>query len=328
MTKLLFGLLGTMTLALSANAANLKVYSTRSQAALQPVLDKFIKDNPGTTFTWAKAANWDLMTELEKATEGDVYLTKDLVYLNEASQKGLLRKFDTTNVAKNIPAFMIDKGQTWTGLGLRARTMIYNPDLVNPSELSTYEDLASPEWQARMCLRTSLSSYSVGFTSFLIAHLGREATVDVLKGWVDNTAIDPTIGDELLLESISAGICGVGVINTHYFAAQLKANPKLNAKVFFANQGTTGTHVNGSGVGILKTTTNAALAQKFVEFLTRTDIQTELAKGLHEYPANVNAETPATLLPFGKFKRDETSWTDLGKYLKLSRELFIEADYN
>jgi iron(III) transport system substrate-binding protein len=314
-----------------SSAENLKIFSTRKQEQIQPLLDKFSKENPGVTFTYAKGRNWDVVAELEKLgkdADGDIYLTKDLVYLNEAAEKQLLLPFYSDVVAKNIPAFLIDKDNQWVGLALRARTMVYNPSRVKPSELSTYEDLASPTWTARMCLRTSLSSYSVGFTASLIHNLGEAKTLDVLKGWVENTAIDPTIGDELLLESIDAGVCEVGVINTHYFAQVLKTNPKINAKVFFANQATTGTHMNGSGVAILRTSRNPELAKKFIEFLTRTDVQTEFATEQIEYPANPVAKTPAVLQSFGTFKQDQTPWSELGKYLKKSRELFIQSEYN
>lgn len=313
-----------------ANAQVLTIFTTRKQEQMQPLLDKFSKENPGVTFQYAKGKNWDLIADLEKAGQnspGDIYLTKDLVYMNEAAQKGLLTPIDSEIVRKNIPAYLIDGQNMWVGLALRTRTMVYNPNLVDASELSTYEDLADPKWQTRMCLRTSLSCYSVGFTASLIHHNGDQKTLDVLKGWVDNTAIDPTIGDELLLQSIDAGICGVGVINTHYFAQVLKENPKLNAKVFFANQNTTGAHMNGSGVAILKTTKNKALAVKFVEFLTRTDVQTEFATQQIEYPANAAAQTPEILASFGSFKRDETPWSELGKYLVRARELFVESDY-
>lgn len=315
----------------AATAQNLKIYTTRNQAQMQPLLDQFQKENPGVTFSYAKGRNWDVIAELEKQgaeSDGDIYLTKDLVYLNEASEKGLLLPFTSAVVTKNIPAFMIAENNEWVGLALRARTMVYNPSLVKPAELSTYEDLASSEWMARMCLRTSLSSYSVGFTASLIHHLGAEKTVEVLKGWVANTAIDPTIGDELLLQSIDSGICGVGVINTHYFAQELVKNPRLNAKVFFANQNTTGTHMNGSGVAILRTSKNPDLAKKFIEFLSRTEVQTQFALQQMEYPANPAAETPAMLKSFGTFKQDQSSWSELGKYLKQARELFVESEYN
>lgn len=315
----------------AAQAQNLKIYTTRNEAAMKPLLDLFSKENPGVTFTWVKGRNWDVVAELEKqgaAGDGDIYLTKDLVYLNEAAEKGLLLKFDTTEARKNIPEFMIDKGNQWVGLALRARTFVYNPELLDPSELSTYADLADSKWAARMCLRTSLSSYSVAYTSSLIHHLGRQGALDVLKGWVDNTAIEPTIGDELLLESIDAGICEVGVINTHYMATQLTKNPALKAKVAFANQGTTGTHMNGSGVAILKASKHPALVKKFIDFLTRTDVQTQFATQQNEYPGNPKAAIPAPLKAFGTFQQDQTSWTDLGAYLKESRQLFIEAEYN
>lgn len=318
------------TLSFAASAVTLNVVSTRSQAKMQPVLDLFKKENPGVEFAWVKGANWDLIAELEKiGAEGkaDIYLTKDLTYMNEAAEKGLLAKIKSEVVRKNIPAFMIDPDTQWVGLALRSRTIAYNPSLVSAEELGTYEDLATPEWQTRMCLRTSLSCYSVAFTASLIHHGGEAKALETLKGWVDNTAIDPTIGDELLLQSIDAGICGAGVLNTHYFVQQLKANPKMNVKMFFANQNTTGAHMNGSGIAILKTSKNQEIATKFVEFMTRTDVQTMFAVQDMEYPGNPEAQTPKELKALGSFKRDETSWFEIGKYLKKARELFIEADY-
>ncbi len=314
-----------------SSAQTLKIYTTRKQAQIQPLLDVFTKENPKVKFTVVTATNWNLVTALEKqgpSFDGDIYLTKDLVYLNEETEKGFFRKLDTTVARKNIPDYMIDTENHWVGLALRARTMVYNPNAVRPEELSTYEALSGEEWIGRMCLRTSLSSYSVGFTASLIHNLGDGKALEILKGWVLNAGIDPTIGDELLLESIDSGICGVGIINTHYFATSLMSNPKLNAKVFFANQKTSGTHMNGSGVAILRNSTQPELAQKFVDFLTRADVQTEFAKQQMEYPANPAAKIPVLLQSFGSFKRDTTSWTELGKYLMRSRELFIEADYN
>lgn len=213
-------------LSLSASAVTLNVVSTRNQMKMQPVLDLFKKENPGVEFTWVKGANWDLVAELEKigaSGQADIYLTKDLTYMNEAAEKGLLAKIKSDVVRKNIPAFMIDPQTQWVGLALRSRTIAYNPDLVSPEELGTYEDLADPSWQTRMCLRTSLSCYSVAFTASLIHHGGEAKTLETLKGWVDNTAIDPTIGDELLLQSIDAGICGAGVLNTHYYVTDRKS---------------------------------------------------------------------------------------------------------
>ncbi|WP_168196450.1 extracellular solute-binding protein [Bdellovibrio sp. NC01] len=312
-----------------ASAETLTIYSTHKQRSVQNLLNKFLAENKGVEIAYFSDVNWELVKKLEaeKATsKGDIYFTKDLVYLNETAAKDLLIPFTSAEVAKNIPAYMIDKNNLWTGLGLRARTMVYNPSSLNPAELSTYEDLGDSKWTARMCLRTSLSSYSVAYVASMIMHLGYDRALQAVKGWVANTVIDPTIGDELLLANIDAGVCEVGVMNTHYLAEQ-QMKKTINAKPFFADQATTGAHMNGSGIGILKTTQNKALATKFIEFMTRKDVQEQWGREQMEYPANVEAEIPASLAAFGNFKKDETPWSDFAPYLEQARQLFKDADY-
>ena len=43
----------------------------------------------------------------------------------------------------------------WFGLTRRARIIAYAKDRVQPSQLSTYEALAQPEWKGRVTVRSS-----------------------------------------------------------------------------------------------------------------------------------------------------------------------------
>ena len=55
----------------------------------------------------------------------------------------------------NIPAKYRSANGYWTGLSLRARTIAYSTERVDPAELSTYEALADEAWAGRLCLRSN-----------------------------------------------------------------------------------------------------------------------------------------------------------------------------
>ena len=61
----------------------------------------------------------------------------------------------TETIKSNIPSYLRDPNGLWTGLSVRARTIVYSTDRVNESDLSTYGDLASSKWNKKLCLRTS-----------------------------------------------------------------------------------------------------------------------------------------------------------------------------
>ena len=59
-------------------------------------------------------------------------------------------------VARKRPASpCADPEGNWYGLTVRARVLVYAKGRVKPSELSTYEDLASSKWRARLTVRSS-----------------------------------------------------------------------------------------------------------------------------------------------------------------------------
>ena len=94
--------------------------------------------------------------------------------------------------------------------------------------------------------------------------------------------------------------------------------PPKNAKrpqkveVVFPNQENRGTHVNLSGVGVVKAAPNKANAIKFIEFLASDRAQEVFAKGNNEYPVAPSAQTIPVLKEFGKFKEDKVNAAKFG----------------
>ena len=70
-----------------------------------------------------------------------------------AEQRSLLQSLTSEVLDERIPSVLRDPGGHWFGLSVRARTIMYHPDRVDPSALSSYAQLAEPEWQGRLCLQ-------------------------------------------------------------------------------------------------------------------------------------------------------------------------------
>lgn len=260
-------------------------------------------------------------------TEADVYMTVDAGNLYLAADEDIFQPLESDVLTEAIPASLRDPENLWFGLGVRARTIVYNPDEVTPDELSTYEALADPKWRGRVCMRDSSNVYTQSLVASLIAHHGYEGAVGILEGWVAND-VEILGSDVLVLETVAQGGCDVGITNHYYLAQQLEEDPGFNVKPFWANQDDRGVHVNVSGGGVTRNADNPDLAKRLLEWLA-TEGQNDFTSSNHEYPANPDVE-PDDLVKkeFGnEFKRDPLGAADYGSRNADAIRAMDEAGY-
>jgi iron(III) transport system substrate-binding protein len=259
-------------------------------------------------------------------TPADVLVTVDAGNLWNAARGGLLARIDSPELTSNIPAHLRDPEQRWFGLTVRARTIMYNTRKVTPAELSTYEALADPKWKGRVCLRTSSYIYNQSMLATLIKRHGEPRTEEVVRGWVAN---QPTLinGDTKILESIAAGQCDVGLTNHYYLARIVAKDPAFPVAPFWANQATSGTHVNVSGAGVTAHAKNRANAIKFVEFLSGPEAQQMFADLAFEYPVNTQAAVNPIVARWGTFKQDDVNIAAAGEFQAAAVKLADRAGY-
>jgi iron(III) transport system substrate-binding protein len=259
-------------------------------------------------------------------TPADVLLTVDAGNLWNAARAGLLARTDSPELQANIPAHLRDPENRWVGLTVRARTIMYNTKKVKPSELSTYEALGDPKWKGRLCLRTSSYIYNQSLLATMIKRHGEAKTESIVRGWVANEPILIN-GDTKILEAIAAGQCDVGITNHYYLARLVSKNPDFPVAPFWANQQTTGTHVNISGAGITAHAKNRANAVKFLEFLSSPEAQQMFANLSFEYPANPQAAVHPVVAKWGKFKQDDVNIAAAGEFQAAGVRLADRAGY-
>ena len=312
---------------LDAQGPEVVVYSARHYGQ-EAAFDAFTK-RTGIAVKILTGQTGELFERLKaegERTPADVLVTVDVGNLWNAARGGLLAKVDSPELTSNVPAHLRDPEQRWFGLTVRARTIMYNTKKVTPAELSTYEALGDPKWKGRLCLRTSSYIYNQSMLATLIKRHGEPRTEEVVRGWVAN---QPTLinGDTKILESIAAGQCDVGLTNHYYLARIVAKDPAFPVAPFWANQATTGTHVNVSGAGVTAHAKNRANAIKFVEFLSGPEAQQMFADLAFEYPVNAGAAVNSIVARWGKFKQDDVNIAAAGEFQAAAVKLADRAGY-
>lgn len=315
--------------ALPASADTVTVYSARNEQLLKPLLDRYSKET-GTEIKLLTANEGALLARLNAEAAGtpaDVLITVDAGNLWQAAQQGLLQPVNSSVLNQNIPAHLRDPGNQWFGLSVRARTIVYSKTQIQPKELSTYEDLADPKWKGKLCLRTSKKVYNQSLIAMMISEQGETKTEAMVKGWIANLATDVFPDDTALLKAIAAGQCQVGIVNTYYLGRLLDKDANFPVGLFWANQNTSGTHVNVSGAGITRHAKNKAGAQKLIEFLSSDSAQLFYADQDLEFPANPKVKPDSLVKSWGTFKPNLINVSKAGELQTAATRLMDRAGY-
>lgn len=322
-------ILSSWLLAYPAKAAEVVVYSARIEQLIKPMFDAFTKET-GIKVKYTTDNEGALLARLQaegKNTPADMLITADAGNLWAAAQEKLLKPVHSQVLESNIPVHLRDPHNEWFGLSIRARTLVYNTQKVKPSELSTYEDLADPKWNKRLCLRSSKKVYNQSLVAMMIADHGEAEAERVVKGWVANLATDPLSDDTRALEFVAAGKCDVTLVNTYYYGRLMKKDPNLPLAVFWPNQESGGVHVNISGAGITRYSRNEQAAIKLLEFLSSDKAQNLFADVNMEYPANPKIAADPFVAAWGSFKQNSMNLVKAGELQTTAVKLMDRAGY-
>ncbi len=298
-----------------ASENELVVYSARKEHLIKDLFEKYEREQ-GVKIKYITGKAAVLLQRVlseGNSTDADILLTVDAGNLWHAAQKGILSPVDSPVLEKNIPSHYKDPDNLWFGLSVRARTIVYNTDKVQKTDLSTYENLAGNVWENRLLLRTSKKVYNQSLVAMLIATLGEDKAKQVVKGWVNNLAAPPYSSDTKVLEAIAAGQGDVGIVNTYYYGRLMKKNPDLPLGIFWADQTENGVHVNVSGAGVIKYSKNKAQAIEFLEWLSKEDAQKIFADANMEYPVNKAVALHPYVKNWGTFKESRMNLAKAGQ---------------
>lgn len=291
------------------------IYTSRNEHLVKPLFDLYTEET-GTPIRYITDSAGPLIQRLKAegaTTPADILITVDAGNLWLAAQEGLFQPLMSTTIETNIPDKLRDSDNLWTALSVRARTIVYATDRVAPEELSTYEALAGPDWEGRLCLRTSKKVYNQSLVASMIKTLGEAEAESIVQGWVNNLATAPFSNDTAAMEAVMAGQCDATIVNTYYFGRLKKENPDAALALFWPNQNDRGVHINVSGAGITQHAKQPEAARQLLEWLTEGEAQHQFAEINQEYPANPNIAASEVVQAWGDFKADAMNVESAGE---------------
>ena len=299
-----------------------KVLTDRTPSYLEPLVKQYETENKvKIDLAYVEEG---LLSRLEAhPQESDLVISKDLILLEVAKSKGLLRPFASKVVDKNIVSTYRDSANSYTGLAYRARAIFYSKKRVKPEQLSTYLDLAEPKWKGKVCIRSGYHDYNLALFAQMAVDIGLPKLKSFLIGLKDNLAQKPTGNDRDQAKAIFQGKCDVALVNSYYMGIMLEKDDQKAwaqaTELFFPNQNVGGAYVLTSGAALTTAAQHRDEATKFLEFLTDNVAQSHFSKSTYEYPLNPSAKTNALLLTFGKGQKEVKEGVFEKHYIPLAK---------
>ncbi len=326
---LVAGFVGIVVATSGSSAGRLVVYTARSHyGEEQPFKDFAEKTDTKLTLFGGEASElYERIRSEGDKTRADLLITVDAANLWRATQAGLLEPVNDPEILRNVPKDVRDPGNRWFGLTTRARTIMRSTKRVSPTAATTYEDLGDSRWRDKLCLRSGTSDYNVSFVADRIAKDGEAATEAMLRRWMAN---DPKIfgSDTDVLDAIKDGDCDVGLTNSYYLGRELHDDPNFPVAPVWADQNGRGTHVNLSGLGVVKGTGQREKAIKLIRYLTEPAQQRLFAHNNFEFAADADVPAAREIAQFGSFKRDPIDVKGAGEHLDDALQLMQKVGWD
>lgn len=323
MNNLLLSISFLLILISCSNQNEVNVYSARHYDTDQQLYSEFT-DETGIEVNLIEGGSDELIERVKSEglnSPADILITVDAGRLWRAEEADILQPFESEVLSERVTDAFRHPDGLWVGLSKRVRGLVVNPERVENYESLTYEDLADPKFEGRVCVRSSNNIYNQSLVASLIESLGAEATEEWARGLVENFARNPQGGDRDQIRAVATGACDVAISNHYYLAVMMTGDDEAEkeaaskVKFVFPNQenDARGAHINISGAGILKNAPNKNNAIQFLEYLTTPDAQKYFISENNEYPINEEAELAEVLKEFGDFKSDEVNVSALGR---------------
>lgn len=314
-------------------AGEVNVYSLRQPFLIEPMFKRFTEETGIRVNTlFSQSGLVERIKHEGRNTPADLLLTVDIGRIQDAVDADIAQPIESAVLDANIPDQFRDENKLWVGMTTRARVLYTSLDRVEPDAITTYEELADPKWKGRICVRSAMHVYNIALIASMIAHHGEAETKAWLSAVKDNLARKPQGADIDQIEAVAQGVCDVAIGNSYYYGKMLddpnKADAAKQVRIVFPNQSDRGTHVNISGVALMKYAPNKENAIKLVEFLSSDEAQHMYADINFEYPVKPGVAWSERVRAWGTFIHDDLPLNRVAANRSAAIRLIDEVGFN
>ncbi len=291
----------------------LTVYSGRNENLVGPLLEQFERDSSiRVEVRYGDTA--DLAVQIREEGDdspADIFFAQDAGALGLLAENGQLAELPISVLDLVEPRFRSPDG-LWVGITGRARTLVYNTDFINPEDLpDSILDFTDSVWEGRVGWAPENASFQA-FVTALRVTVGDEVTQEWLAGMVAND-VKAYPKNSAIVEAVATGEIEVGFVNHYYAYRKLAEDPEAPVANYFFPGGDIGSMINVAGAGILATSDDTILAQRFLLYLLSIPSQQYFADETFEYPLLVYGDFDLVegLLLLDEYETPEFDLSDL-----------------
>lgn len=297
------------------------VYSGRSEDLIQPLIARFTETTGIRVFIRYGQTAEMAATILEEGdnSPADVFFAQDAGALGALARTGRLTTLPVTLLERVEPRFRSAQDQ-WVGVSGRARVVVYNINRLSPDDLpADLSGFCDPAWNGRVGWAPANGSFQAFVTALRVMD-GEKAAQDWLtcmqangtRAYAKNTPI---------IAAVEAGEIDVGLVNHYYIhAIQQERQTTLHVRNHYFDSGVL---VNVAGAGIVDTSKNKALAERFIRYLLSEPAQRYFTDQTFEYPLSTDIQPNPSLPPLRTL---HTPSVDLGELDDLEGTLRMMQD--
>jgi iron(III) transport system substrate-binding protein len=227
----------------------------------------------------AKTAGLANRLRAEKSRpRADVFWSSALLQTLLLQREGLLQEYSSPH-ANDIPAAFKDKGGQWTGVGLRARVLMF-PDRSRRHALAPH-DLLDPQWKNHIGISNPQFGTASDWAAALAVRWGKAQTLEYFRALKRN-GVRVLPGNGVVAENVIQSDLSAGVTDSDDFYAATRALPNSQNKFRFtpfASSSTQAVLIPGS-VAILKGAPHSANARKLVDAILDAQTETQLVNAM------------------------------------------------
>ncbi|WP_069792015.1 iron ABC transporter substrate-binding protein [Cyanobacterium sp. IPPAS B-1200] len=301
----------------------LTIYSGRNEELIGPLLERF-EEETGVTVQVRYGDTAELaaaILEEGENTPADIYFGQDAGALGALQLEGRTKPIPQELLDKVDSRFRSPEGQ-WIGISGRARTLAYNVDLVEESELpDSIWALTEEQWNGKVAWAPTNGSFQSFVTAMRVTE-GDERTREWLQGIIDN---NPQVypNNTTTVEAVGRGEAEIGLVNHYYLNRFTTEDPNFPVAHHYTNNDV-GAMINVAGVSILDGTDSEPVAIALIDFLLTDESQAYFAENTNEYPLIEGAAPPQDQISIEEINPpsiDLSSLEDLEGTLNLLREM-------
>jgi len=299
----------------------LTVYSGRTQNLIGPLLESFAEETGiGVDVRYGQSADLALLIDQEgENSPADIFISQSPGAVGFLAGRDRLAPISGAILDLVDPRFKSSEG-LWVGLSGRIRVLVYNQEMVDPSDLpSSVFDVVDPRYQGQVAVAPTNGSFQDFVTAMRELH-GDDVTLEWLEGLVANDS--PTYANNTaIVQAVADGEVPMGLVN-HYYNYRFQAeDPDTPSRNHIFGGGDVGALLIVTAAGVLDTADNPDHAERLLEYLLSEEAQTFFSQETFEYPLAAEVSPALELPPLSQIETPAYDIRGLGGGLTRTKEL-------